>query len=415
MSQLANRLPEHNAICDAVPDLSESMQLDWDTLEIPNFYEYLESVKKHYTHAKFSYPVYNPCHNTVNVAADWGQACTTQDRDLALAQPFSIAAMRVFYDEPWVFDFDPEVARIDVTQFDLVLLSDIEYYSQKQIQEWAAKKGIKRYLLALGGLNHETVDTTTTLYRPYWIKVYTEKNTPGIVDGTSKPYVFDCMLGARRPHRDYVMLALTQTRLLEKSIVTYRDCFPGSVVNEHSQQYADLFPDITLNWPYVSPNLDPAWEVSNHINNQISFVSPNNIFQQTNYSIITETIGTGENFFLSEKTIKAINAKRVFVVFGPRYYLRRLREHGFQTFDTVIDESYDNEPIDAVRFQLAMLQLLRLAYFESVEMVYATAKHALDSNVNTLSWICDQYREKMNDLLISNIPADHITVTQDIQ
>jgi hypothetical protein len=27
----------HNAVCDAVPDLSQSMQINWDTLEIPNF------------------------------------------------------------------------------------------------------------------------------------------------------------------------------------------------------------------------------------------------------------------------------------------------------------------------------------------------------------------------------------------
>jgi len=34
----------HNAVCDAVPDLSRSMQINWDTLEIPNFDQYKESV-----------------------------------------------------------------------------------------------------------------------------------------------------------------------------------------------------------------------------------------------------------------------------------------------------------------------------------------------------------------------------------
>ena len=28
---------KHNAVCDAIPDLSQSMQIDWDTLEIPQF------------------------------------------------------------------------------------------------------------------------------------------------------------------------------------------------------------------------------------------------------------------------------------------------------------------------------------------------------------------------------------------
>jgi hypothetical protein len=30
----------HNAVCDAVPDLSRSMQINWDTLDIPNFDHY---------------------------------------------------------------------------------------------------------------------------------------------------------------------------------------------------------------------------------------------------------------------------------------------------------------------------------------------------------------------------------------
>ena len=35
---------QHNAICDAVPDLSLSMQIDWDTLVILNFQQHLEIV-----------------------------------------------------------------------------------------------------------------------------------------------------------------------------------------------------------------------------------------------------------------------------------------------------------------------------------------------------------------------------------
>jgi len=37
---------EFNAVCDAVPDLSQSMQLDWDTLDIPNFEYYQHLVKQ---------------------------------------------------------------------------------------------------------------------------------------------------------------------------------------------------------------------------------------------------------------------------------------------------------------------------------------------------------------------------------
>lgn len=36
---------KYNAVCDAIPDLSLSMQMNWDTLEIPNYDYYLKTVK----------------------------------------------------------------------------------------------------------------------------------------------------------------------------------------------------------------------------------------------------------------------------------------------------------------------------------------------------------------------------------
>jgi len=44
LDQLGYFTNKHNAVCDAVPDLSLSMQMDWDTLTIPNFNYYLEVV-----------------------------------------------------------------------------------------------------------------------------------------------------------------------------------------------------------------------------------------------------------------------------------------------------------------------------------------------------------------------------------
>lgn len=46
INDIAKFGPEHNALCDAVPDLSRSLQLDWDTLEIAGFRQLLEQVKQ---------------------------------------------------------------------------------------------------------------------------------------------------------------------------------------------------------------------------------------------------------------------------------------------------------------------------------------------------------------------------------
>lgn len=44
LADIARFDSEHNAVCDAVSDLGRSMQIDWDTLEIPNFDLYQQQV-----------------------------------------------------------------------------------------------------------------------------------------------------------------------------------------------------------------------------------------------------------------------------------------------------------------------------------------------------------------------------------
>lgn len=44
LNDIAKFGTEHNAVCDAIPNLSQSLQLDWGTLEIPRFNELLEHV-----------------------------------------------------------------------------------------------------------------------------------------------------------------------------------------------------------------------------------------------------------------------------------------------------------------------------------------------------------------------------------
>lgn len=43
ISEFTNK---HNAVCDAIPDLSQSLRIDWDTLEIPRFHERLSAVQE---------------------------------------------------------------------------------------------------------------------------------------------------------------------------------------------------------------------------------------------------------------------------------------------------------------------------------------------------------------------------------
>ena len=61
--------------------------------------------------------------------------------------------------------------------------------------------------------------------------------------------------------------------------------------------------------------------------------------------------------FFTEKTAKPIIARRLFVAFAGQYHLRNLRRLGFETFDGIINESYDSEPDDILRWQQAWAQV----------------------------------------------------------
>jgi hypothetical protein len=57
--------------------------------------------------------------------------------------------------------------------------------------------------------------------------------------------------------------------------------------------------------------------------------------------IVCETYTMGNTFFPTEKTIRPIMACKPVLVYGPQYFLSRLRTMGFQTYHDLWDESYD--------------------------------------------------------------------------
>ena len=78
-----------------------------------------------------------------------------------------------------------------------------------------------------------------------------------------------------------------------------------------------------------------------------------NIFEKpyndSKYSLITESNVNNNETFITEKIWKAIIMKHIFVVYGNYKTLETLRQQGFKTFNGLFDEEYDNEPDADVR------------------------------------------------------------------
>ena len=343
--------------------------------------------------------VYSPGYQATEWGFDYSEIV---DLPTALAQPTRIAILPVHYNNPKNFAYRSEFDNLDLTLFDLVVFHDIEFRRQTELIEWIATTGVKNWLLCIGGLHaNETLDPRT-VYRPTWSFTFLQWTPPREDFPLERPFLFDSLCGARREHRDYVMLALLKSGLLDKSLATYRDIFVGNYFTKTPNRVKEEFPDQQLIWPYVSPNLDPAWEVKEQLDNSISGIAPWEIYNRCYYSILLETLCIGDCFLMAEKIGKCLYARRLFVHFGTAHWLEKLRLFGFQTFSSVLDESYDNINDDIKRWQAAFEQVKWLSNQNHTELLQKV-KPILDHNHARLYAFRQEKFDEMRAMVVTHV------------
>lgn len=318
--------------------------------------------------------------------------------DEVLSQDIKIACIAVPISvQKQDLDFDP-------TLFDLILVSDIEYVNLDKIISWLDRLKIKNYLLALGGL---TINTNklpdNVIYRPWWSFNILNHNQFQETNNTDKPFLFDVLLGARKGHRDFIMAKMQTSELLKKSIVNYRDVFPPTEMTlfDIETEISNILDGRPLLFPYVSENLNPAWEVAETVTNSVSYIVPWEIYKQTKYSVIAET-EFNNSFFLTEKTTKAVFAKRLFVVFSVAGFLKNLKNLGFMTFDKIIDESYDSIEDPVKRFTAAFAQLEYLGT-QDYSAIQEQIKYITEYNFQRLFSLQQEKKEQMKQMVYNKI------------
>lgn len=323
--------------------------------------------------------------------------------DQVLAQDLKIACLPVYFDLP---NSGYYLAN-EYNQFDLILLSDIEFSHVEPIRRWIKKLKIKNYLLALGGLERYTL-SGDAIYRPWWTFNLMHKNTPQHKLVENPPYDFDILLGAKKPHRDFVMAKCQNSFLLDSSIVNYRDAFfvPQDAIldDEVLSNYNEkILNGKQLNYPYVSENIKQEWEVRPEVTYQVSDQVPWGIYNQTKYSTVLETVYDNGVFFFSEKPAKVLYGKRMFVVFSCYGYLKQMREIlGFKTFDGIIDESYDQETDNIKRFEMAFEQMEWLAK-QDYQKISKQAQPIIEYNYHRLFSLRQEISEQMQQMVYNKI------------
>jgi hypothetical protein len=181
-----------------------------------------------------------------------------------------------------------------------------------------------------------------------------------------RQYYWDLLLGETRPNRDLLHSMIIDHPIKSKTFMTY---FGKDTAKGYWSKYV------------VRPNEHTAETIENVYDSQIrcsDLIDPE-IYNQTYYTAMIETVIHKDFAMFSEKEAKPIVAKRPFIIFGSPGHLRAFRKLGFQSFAPVIDESYDQEEDLQKRFYLAIKSMHQLCEKDPIE-VYDKLSDVLNHN-----------------------------------
>jgi hypothetical protein len=192
---------------------------------------------------------------------------------------------------------------------------------------------------------------------------------------STKQYYFDALLGTKKAHRDLIYNSIVNFNLQERILLNYTATRENPLT-----QNADYF------WePGTTDNETVSY--SGHVVNFHNLKMPassvlpvHSVYNKSCYSIVAETAYEPQApVFFTEKIVKPILARRLFIVFSAKNFLKRLKQIGFKTFDNVIDETYDSIDNDEQRWTAAFEQVASLC-LQDQQTILEKIKPIVDHN-----------------------------------
>lgn len=170
------------------------------------------------------------------------------------------------------------------------------------------------------------LDMANTYQNPYKFCYYSEKTYDFVYP---KPAVFVSTIGTKRPERTHVVERL-------KSQLSYSNYILRYSGEDHGMPCHNDVVEL------VPGQFDPySALVEKHYHN-LSQSLPIKMYNLACFNLVVETdIDYQEEFFLTEKTVKALISGMPFVSVSTPYFLHHLKKLGFETYHTVWDETYD--------------------------------------------------------------------------
>ena len=128
------------------------------------------------------------------------------------------------------------------------------------------------------------------------------------------------------------------------------------------------------------------------------------LYENTYFSIVTETLFDDDEWFVSEKTFKPIIQLHPFVIVGSPHTLKYLKSYGFKTFDKWWDESYDEIENSNDRM-LAVYDTIQTLIKKSTnewDIIYNEITETLIHNKNVMLSL-NENNSEINKMILGNL------------
>lgn len=166
-----------------------------------------------------------------------------------------------------------------------------------------------------------------------------------------------CTLGQGRMPRIYTYYKLLENNLINRNVSFATNNFmvsplsdlcnelPGQDGIEKYVKTQDLsllkYRNLELDWNKTK-NLTGWWD--QHLPGVLSAsIIPTHAYLDSSLLLIHESIIHNPEFFITEKTVKGLLSGRPFIIIGCHKFLEKLRDLGFLTWSSILDESYDEK------------------------------------------------------------------------
>ena len=187
-------------------------------------------------------------------------------------------------------------------------------------------------------------------------------------------------------HEDEIMYEHNDWVDNQESFKAWVENFNITSIDNHtvSEQYQDI--DLRV------PN-------STYLGVQMNMLNWYNGFD---VEIVCETFVRGETYFPTEKTTRPIAGAKPMIVYGPKNYLKNLKQQGFVTWSSCWDESYD-------KYEGQERWERMKAVIEKINNTGSKEWNAVRDQANQIAKQNQQYfmQEVANDLLITDNYQTH--------